>query len=773
MKFLSSSRNKIIILLAAIAALQVLYLDAYLFKKEREHIKHSVYQNVKNISVNLQSSIEFLIRNDHEDQVKVEITELGINAAIKYALFTDQEQKVFASIQLANIGKSLWDIPLSFNKDDIIQFKTAIKQSAKSSGGKIWTTEDNKYVVSVYPVAAFLKSKGVRLPKTGSLIIIYDLSESINETYGMLLRLILLQMISLALLGLLLHFIVFNRISIIRKESEKISKGDYKVNIPLSGEDELSLLARNIETMAAEVSNLLDTIYRSGETFTKAQEIAHIGSWDWDISSGNLVWSDEIYRIFGLAPQEFGATYEAFIKSIHPEDVEKVTAAVNAAVSDSNIKYSVEHRVVQPDGRLRYVQEQGEVYRNEKTEPIRMIGTVLDITERKLIDRALVDERNFINAVLESAGALVIVLNKEGRIVRFNNACEKISGYQFDEVKNKFPWDTVLPKEDAEEIYTEAFKSFINQPGNAVGFYTNYWVNKNGEHILIDWTNNLLSDQEGNVEFIVSTGIDITVKQKALAELTEYRDKLEDLVEIRTSELNNAQGELIRKERLATLGQLTATVSHELRNPLGAMSPSLYVIQKMSDPEDERLQQAISRIGRNIERCDRIINELLDFTRIDSVTLVKTEIDRWLMSVLEEQEVPLGISLRTNLTLDNIQVNIDLNVLRRAVINVYENACQSMQDESDGNKVFPNSVLSITTEQLKDKIKIIFTDTGCGMSDDVLHKIFEPLFSTKGFGVGLGMSVVRQIMQQHKGDIEVESKVNVGTVISLWLPVVS
>ena len=128
---------------------------------------------------------------------------------------------------------------------------------------------------------------------------------------------------------------------------------------------------------------------RSQETLERAQAIAHVGSWDWDIVSGALHWTDEIYRIFGLQPQEFGATYEAFLQYIHPDDVGAVTQAVNATVADKNIPYDIEHRVVQPNGTERIVNERGKVYRDAMGTPIRMIGTVQDITEKKQADEKI------------------------------------------------------------------------------------------------------------------------------------------------------------------------------------------------------------------------------------------------------------------------------------------------------------------------------------------------------------------------------------------------
>ncbi len=122
---------------------------------------------------------------------------------------------------------------------------------------------------------------------------------------------------------------------------------------------------------------------RSQETLERAQLIAHIGSWDWNFTTNTQHWSDEIYRIFGLHPQEFGATYEAFLEYIHPDDQELVVKAINKSVADEDIPYDIDHRVLRPNGEIRFVNERGKVYRDAKGNPIRLIGAIQDITEHK------------------------------------------------------------------------------------------------------------------------------------------------------------------------------------------------------------------------------------------------------------------------------------------------------------------------------------------------------------------------------------------------------
>jgi len=157
---------------------------------------------------------------------------------------------------------------------------------------------------------------------------------------------------------------------------------------------------------------LLHTLQVSHESFAAAQRISHIGNWDWHIREGSLRWSDEIYRIFGLKPQQFAATYEAFLATIHPEDREKVTRAVDTAVRERD-HYAVEHRIVLPTGEVRTVSESGEIMCDASGEPIRMIGTVRDITDQKRAEqliRAQADALRAVSAPLLPVSDEVVVL---------------------------------------------------------------------------------------------------------------------------------------------------------------------------------------------------------------------------------------------------------------------------------------------------------------------------------------------------------------------------
>ncbi len=156
-----------------------------------------------------------------------------------------------------------------------------------------------------------------------------------------------------------------------------------------------------------------DALKKSESSLSEAQRIAHVGSWDWEINRGRLHWSDEVYRIFALLPNEFGATFEAFLASVHPDDRRGVQKAVDESLADPRKEYSIEHRVVRPDGSERMVHERGEVMFDADGKPVRMIGTVLDITEHKQTEVALQKALEEIKRYKEQLEAENIYLREE------------------------------------------------------------------------------------------------------------------------------------------------------------------------------------------------------------------------------------------------------------------------------------------------------------------------------------------------------------------------
>jgi PAS domain S-box-containing protein len=255
-------------------------------------------------------------------------------------------------------------------------------------------------------------------------VCLYSLSEADAEKQRFARKLLVSASIA-SVFALVLSWLISRSLAVPLQElvtgTSEIERGNYNTKVPVRGSDELSKLGQAFNAMAERIQSTYAALQqriaertheleerkkaeaalrKSEASLRDAQRIAHLGNWEWIIPSNELRWSDEIYSIFGLAPQQFGATYEAFLDRVHPADRGNVEAAVSQSLAKGNT-YGLEHRVMRPSGEIRVVREQAEIFRDETGRPMRMVGTVQDVTEQKKI------EAEFLRAQrMDSIGAI-------------------------------------------------------------------------------------------------------------------------------------------------------------------------------------------------------------------------------------------------------------------------------------------------------------------------------------------------------------------------------
>jgi signal transduction histidine kinase len=240
------------------------------------------------------------------------------------------------------------------------------------------------------------------------------------------------------------------------------------------------------------------------------------------------------------------------------------------------------------------------------------------------------------------------------------------------------------------------------------------------------------------------------------------------------AKLASATEESVKALRMAQLGQLTATVAHEIRNPLGSIRTSAYLVERKLKDQNLGTEKAMERINNGIRRCDDIITELLDYSRNSSAKIEHADFDVWLTTVLEDtvQALPPAVAVTCILGLGQISVPFDQARLQRAVINLVNNASEAMVGKGDLMQTSGGAAAQITVETslFENGIQLTVTDNGLGISEDNLKKIMQPLFTTKNFGTGLGLPAVQKIAEQHGGKLHFASTLGEGTCFTLWLP---
>ncbi len=248
----------------------------------------------------------------------------------------------------------------------------------------------------------------------------------------------------------------------------------------------------------------------------------------------------------------------------------------------------------------------------------------------------------------------------------------------------------------------------------------------------------------------------------ALVELKEYSERLQEMVEERTQDLQDAQEQLVRREKLAVLGQLAGGVGHELRNPLGVISNAAFYLKMVNPDADETTTEYLDMISLEVHRSERIISSLLDFGRTRPAEREEIGVSPLLDRALERRPPPEGVQVTTQIGDDLPPAYVDPHQIELVLGNLVTNAYQAMPEGGQ---------LSISaTRSGRPQVSISITDTGCGISPETMEKLFEPLFTTKARGIGLGLAVSRNLAQANGGSIEVESTEGEGSTFTVTLP---
>ncbi len=386
----------------------------------------------------------------------------------------------------------------------------------------------------------------------------------------------------------------------------------------------------------------------------------------------------------------------------------------------------------------------------------------LETSEAELtgIKETLKKERDFILAVLNTVDALVVVLDRHGSIVSFNRACEIATGYSFDEVKGKKVWDVLIVPEEVEPV-KRVFASL--KAGMFPSRFENYWVAKDGRRLLISWSNTALLSREGEVEYVVPTGIDISERRRA----EEERQSL--------------QSQLLQSQKLESVGRLAGGIAHDFNNLLSAIigySEMVMAELPAGDPMMERVR-VIKEAG---EKAATLTRQLLAFSRNQvlemkpvSINAVAENMGNMLGRMIGE-DVLLEIDTKTPVS----SVLADRGQLEQILLNLALNARDAMP--RGGRLSIRTSEVELSAEDARSRagvrqgsyVALSVTDSGAGMTDEVQERMFEPFFTTKGPGrhSGLGLSTVYGIVQQHNGGIEVTSEPGKGSTLTIYLPAI-
>jgi len=382
----------------------------------------------------------------------------------------------------------------------------------------------------------------------------------------------------------------------------------------------------------------------------------------------------------------------------------------------------------------------------------------LDNKENKAKEKALeleYEKQDYIKYLLDYSPDFQIILDGEGKIRRVNQAFEEITGKKKEELIGSFIYE-FIPEEIIKKLRDKIIKEkrVQNMEIN---------VNRPGRELLIgNFSGVVFTTKEGET-IICLSGRDITERRKLQQNLMELNENLEKKVMKKIKELRKVQYQLIQSEKLSLIGELVTGVAHEIRNPLATIS--LIVQHLESKYADNYPIEKLKAIQRNINRVDKIVYGLLNFSHPPRSNFDYHNINEILerLEPILKHFLPENIKIIKKYDSKLTQGWFDSDYLEQVFLNLISNAIRAMKDGGE---------LYITTsfDSTRKGIIIKFEDTGVGIPEGNLKKIFKPFFTTYKEGTGLGLSICQNIIKEHKGDISVESKLGKGTIFTIFLP---
>jgi PAS domain S-box-containing protein len=500
----------------------------------------------------------------------------------------------------------------------------------------------------------------------------------------------------------------------------------------------------------------------SEENLRIALDAARMGTWFWSVESNRVDWSDQACAIFGVAPGIFGGTREAYLSMVHPDDLPYTEQTIRAAMAGDQPDYYIVHRIVRPDGSVRWIEGTGRIYRDAQGKPTHLAGTVLDVTareqsaaERARAEAALAASEERYRAISELvsdyAFAYTVAADGTMSLEWVTDAMSRITGYSREEMQDANTWEANTHPDDLSIAKRRRERVNIGQP---------------------DMSEYRIFAKDGRVLWLryYSRPVWDTAAQRVV----RVYGAVQDITQIKLLEqqLNHAQ-------RMEAVGRLAGGIAHDFNNLLTVILGNTALL--LDEPADSpTIREEAAQVQRAGERAAALTRQLLAFSRqqvleprILDLNTVVTDMGQLLQRLIGED-----VHFATRLAPDLWPVKADPGQIEQVIMNLAVNARDAMPG---------GGTLTIETANIERQasdarewgslqsgayIALIIRDSGVGMDAATRARIFEPFFTTKpvGKGTGLGLATVHGIVNQSGGQIELASEPGRGTIFTILLP---
>ena len=536
-----------------------------------------------------------------------------------------------------------------------------------------------------------------------------------------------------------------------------------------------------------------EALRHSEERFSLAVRGSHDGMWDWpDIDSDKQWWSPPCYELLGYQDGEIEATRSNFESLLHPDDLESMKKAVRAHFEE-RVPFDIPCRLRTKSGEYRLFRGRAQALWDESGKPYRMSGSIRDITEYKHAEDTLRHQEEELRTILDSVPATIWYKDTQNRLIRVNRAAAEAMGMKPEDIEGK-DVHQLFPNE-AEKYYRDDLE--VIESGNPKWGIVEQMKVPSGEMRWVHTDKVPYRDQQGNIIGVIAFAVDITEHKQAEEMLQKAYDELDERVRQRTADLAEANkqlgdeieqrneieqrerehiAELAHCSRFTMLGEMASGIAHELNQPLGAIAnfaAGSLRLMKLETWDSDEIADAMEQIRAQAERSGKIIRRIRQLIR-------KGESSRNLVDITDI--ITQAVSLVQNqakieaVTIERIQppqkfpaILADPIQIEQVLINLLQNSFHAMTDLPEKKRR-----VTIETSKVEDgAVTVTLTDTGSGLDDESIERVFDSFYTTRSDGLGIGLSISRSIIEAHGGKILAANNPAGGARFSFKLPVVA
>ncbi|MCK1716483.1 sensor protein FixL [Bradyrhizobium sp. 141] len=486
-----------------------------------------------------------------------------------------------------------------------------------------------------------------------------------------------------------------------------------------------------------------------GEHFRVRIEGFGVGTWDLDLTTHELEWSETARTLLGIARDQ-PAAYDLFLSRLAPGDRARMESAIEHVV-DHGGGFDVSFRVANASGLGRWIRARAGLIRDEAGAARHLSGIFLDVDEEKQVEEALRTRETHLRSILQTIPDAMIVIDGHGIIQLFSTAAERLFGWSEHEAIGQNV-SILMPEPDRSrhDGYIARYRG-TNDP-HIIGI-GRIVTGKRRDGTTFPMHLSIGEMQSGDEPYFTGFVRDLTEHQQTQARLQEL------------------QTELVHVSRLSAMGEMASALAHEINQPLAAISNymkgSRRLLSGSNDPNIAKIESAMDRAAEQAVRAGQIIRRLRDFVargesekRVESLSKLIEEAGALGLAGAREQNV----QLRFNLDPDADLVLADRVQIQQVLVNLFRNALEAMAQS-------PRRELVVTNTRVGDEmIEVKVSDTGSGFQDDVIPNLFQTFFTTKETGMGVGLSISRSIIEAHGGRMVAESNASSGATFRFTLP---